>query len=647
MGSTGNVHFALQLSEAASASSYQGAWLIARALGELSDAQIDALRESQDASALAARASVAALTAGADVITITSRHDPVAGASIGAHREGVSVGDVALSLDTIGVANAYSIIAHVLRSANVPVVVSNLGRLLASLHAARRALPCVLSPHPLERPRTLSKIHDLCQSSRKFAKVRLSAEEHSGAIPASGNGQRADLPLARSQRRCSILAPTGFCMAAAAEIEMMRTGLDRGVVPGLNEHAGLMRAYATARESLLLHSQLDLVAGLGRVIAACAAMTAEGIVVERAALALEHPGVASRAAPLSAALRAALALERPDELVIALASGAATLDISHEPFAVATTTQGRTTTPTQTIKRAMRANMRGRPGERVINVDFVSVDFFSSAMLTGAPLFDADDQYGALAESIFIDEALAAAVPAAERRSLVKTLTMAALFGGDAFLRQTLTARGVDEPGAERFLRLVKRRLCRDALTRAVDFTPAVAVGLDGGLVARPSVAGLDAAARREADAKWKRTAVNLAVARTSSLVCRAAIVVLYEAMTLGLSPARAAALRAAAPSCAPALVLMDGGRVRLDAKLTWWLHDAFYMTAREAVADAVAAAARVLVVESAEAAAAAQMVALAGRAHAHFGGLRTIVVAGARRPRFPAKAVVSDTYAP
>jgi hypothetical protein len=245
----------------------------------------------------------------------------------------------------------------------------------------------------------------------------------------------------------------------------------------------------------------------------------------------------------------------------------------------------------------------------------------------------------------FGEPGVSAAVPAANRRALVKSVTNAILYGGDAAVRKMLAVGGVaDERDADRVITLITRTLQRAALVRAALFTNGVAAALDGGLHKRPPNAAGDAAAK--ADAAWSRTAVNVLVARLSSAVCRAALVALHEATVLGVSAARGAALLATAPDAAAALMPAAGGFLRLDATLTWWLHDAFYLVAREGVAPAVAAVARRIVIDSAEAAAASLSVALAGRAHAHFDGLRTLTRAGVA-PRFPAKAAVRATYAP
>ena len=161
-------------------------------------------------------------------------------------------------------------------------------------------------------------------------------------------------------------------------------------------------------------------------------------------------------------------------------------------------------------------------------------------------------------------------------------MTTALLYGGAAKVRAMLAVKGVaDDRDAERFVTIVKRMLNRDALASAVAFTHGAAVSLDGGVHARPPpAAGLTSAA---ADAAWSRTGVNVLVAGLSSAVCRAALVALHGATTLGVSAGRADALRAAAPECAAALVAAAGGFVRLDASLTWWLHDGFYLVGRRA----------------------------------------------------------------
>lgn len=443
---------------------------------------------------------------------------------------------------------------------------------------------------------------------------------------------------------------------------MQRTGMDRGSVPGLDTHTGCIEEYVRVCTSLDEAAQLDNAEKLSLTIAACNYMTATGVRVNRSALAAASAtaSVAAVAAELPARWRVAAALAERGAAALDAAEGG-TWHIVHGQFKLGHHDQARASHLLHTVPRDMRQHFLPPPGCRVVSVDLTAVDFYAAMLLTGGALDANNDQYTSLADVIFLPDDMRTAVAAHLRRPLVKDAALKVLYGGDAAARAAAKAHGLDDFGANRVVNLIRLRLKRGELERMAAFYTTHAASLDGAIVMRPpKSAAADAPSGAAQDAAWKRTVVNIVVAGASSIACRGALAALHDATVVGVSAARATALvvaagalvaAAGAPSAttgAPVAAAFDEtpGGARLAATLTWWLHDCFYLTARADRAAAVAAVARAIVIEAAEAAVDVQLAALPGRAHVHFDGLRTLL-RGGMKARFPAKAAVSATFAP
>jgi hypothetical protein len=405
----------------------------------------------------------------------------------------------------------------------------------------------------------------------------------------------------------------------------------RGVVD-LSTHAGLWAENCRLLTSLGAYTQIELWAAAGSVLAACEYMTSNGIGCDRAALALARPNVAARARLLSPRWRVAATL----------LDGGTWMDGNetawlHERFVYAMHMQGRVVHLLHNLARVQRRLLLPPAGCLIVAADFSAQDFFSARMLTGVEL-PSTDPFAAIALQVFAEPMTAGCIPVEQRRGLIKQAALELLNGGGRKFSDVLAEAGVSEPGIERVKRIVSRYLRRDMLERAVSFLPGAAAALDGRIFVRK--------VGEKTDAEWIRTAVNVLIANLSSYASRAAVCALHESLTLGLLPEPLQTLLAADGPCEGAFQRAPSGRAVLDARLTFWQHDGFFLEARAEQAEAVALAARHIIMTAAETAVTALFATLPSRTHAAFGGLQTLYAAG-RLAKYPAKVTISGHYGP
>jgi hypothetical protein len=365
-----------------------------------------------------------------------------------------------------------------------------------------------------------------------------------------------------------VFASSAYCLMTASRIEKLRTGIDRGQLL-LTTHSLVWFEYVRVNGSLESFSQGGIVERAASVHAATASMTNVGVHVNYQLLADQYPTLAARVTTTDAARRLAVEIDSLQSQRVAAFDGGHVYLTFHEKFDFGKMVNGRGHHSLMLLPRNIRNVLRAPPGRLVISLDFCATDIYSCLSLTNGAAFPGNDQYMQLAEVLSKEPLFSREITLSDLRDILKSAVISTLYGSE--VRETLIENGFDSRGAERAIVHIQRFLRRDILARAVSFFPD-AVSVDGGISKRTPSGSVALSAAAEA-ASWSRRAINMLVARVTSVACTSALVALHSA-TNGLSPELAASLLAAEPGCEDALIAGEGGGLRLDAELVFWLHD-------------------------------------------------------------------------